>query len=151
MADGHGHSRYVKLTKDQGPVDDITPGELNQPIKFLRCVECGQVLPESYEPPADEDWATGIFGCFEDAESWLFSHLLLSGDIDIIVFVVARNTGFFCPCVLFGRNIETFRDDIPWTNACVCHAMCIEGGMALAAATALFHGIDPWTLLGSVC
>ncbi|KAK0582799.1 hypothetical protein LWI29_029688 [Acer saccharum] len=73
MADRHGHSRYVKLTKDQGPVDDITPGELNQPIQVPqlilvtvvqlnvhRCVECGQVLPESYEPPADEDWATGI-------------------------------------------------------------------------------------------
>ncbi|KAK2650692.1 hypothetical protein Ddye_018181 [Dipteronia dyeriana] len=130
MADGHGHSRCVKLTKDQGPVDDITPGELNQPIQvpqlnIHRCVECGQVLPESYEPPADEDWATGIFGCFEDAESCY--------------------TGFFCPCVLFGRNIETLRDDIPWTNACVCHAMCIEGGMALAAATALFHGVDPRT------
>ncbi|KAI9180856.1 hypothetical protein LWI28_008749 [Acer negundo] len=67
MADGHGHSRYVKLNKDQGP------------------------------------------------------------------------------CVLFGQNIETLRDDIPWTNACACHAMCIEGGMALAAATALFHGIDPRT------
>ncbi|KAK1558744.1 hypothetical protein Q3G72_006130 [Acer saccharum] len=67
MADRNGHSQYVKLTKDQGPVDDITPGELNQPIQvpqlnIHRCVECGQVLPESYEPPADEDWATGIGG-----------------------------------------------------------------------------------------
>lgn len=33
MADGTGHSRYVKLTKDQAPVDDIKPGELNQPIE----------------------------------------------------------------------------------------------------------------------
>ncbi|KAK0589646.1 hypothetical protein LWI29_016727 [Acer saccharum] len=91
MADGHGHLRFVKLTKDQGPVDDITPGELNQPIQV---------------PQATQD-------------------------------SFAR--------VLFGRNIETLTDDIPWTNACVCHAMCIEGGMALAAATALFHGIDPRT------
>lgn len=54
-------------------------------------------------------------------------------------------TGLFCPCVLFGRNVETLRDDIPWTNACVCHAICVEGGMAVAAATALLHGIDPKT------
>lgn len=39
MADGTGHSRYVKLTKDQVPVEDIRPGELNQPI------EVPQVLP----------------------------------------------------------------------------------------------------------
>ncbi|KAJ1430901.1 Ribonuclease H superfamily [Sesbania bispinosa] len=37
------------------------------------------------------------------------------------------------------------RDDVPWSNACVCHAMCVEGGVALAAATALLHGIDPET------
>ena len=30
MADAQ--SRYVKLRKDQAPVEDITPGELNQPI-----------------------------------------------------------------------------------------------------------------------
>lgn len=32
MAEGAVHSRYVKLTKDQGPLEDIKPGELNQPI-----------------------------------------------------------------------------------------------------------------------
>lgn len=32
MAEGT-HSRYVKLTKDQVPVEDIKPGELNQPIE----------------------------------------------------------------------------------------------------------------------
>lgn len=53
--------------------------------------------------------------------------------------------GLFCPCVLFGENVETLREDISWQNACVCHAMCVEGGMALAAATALVHGIDPQT------
>lgn len=62
----------------------------------------------------------------------------------ITVVCVAGWTGLFCPCVLFGRNIENLQD-IPWTNACVCHGMCVEGGMALAAATALFHGIDPKT------
>jgi hypothetical protein len=33
MADGNAHSRYVKLTKDQAPLEEITPGELNQPIQ----------------------------------------------------------------------------------------------------------------------
>lgn len=32
-------------------------------------MECGQPLPETYEPPADEDWTTGIFGCTEHPES----------------------------------------------------------------------------------
>ncbi|KAL7190809.1 hypothetical protein ACSBR2_022984 [Camellia fascicularis] len=32
MAEGGVQSRYVKLTKDQGPLEDIKPGELNQPI-----------------------------------------------------------------------------------------------------------------------
>ncbi|KAG2672193.1 hypothetical protein I3843_13G027800 [Carya illinoinensis] len=135
MADGNMHpqSRYVKLTKDQAPLEEITPGELNQPIQVPqlivhKCNECGQPLPESYQPPADEDWTTGICGCAEDTES---CH-------------VAGWTGLFCPCVLFGRNVEALQE-IPWTNACVCHGMCVEGGLALAAATALLHGIDPKT------
>lgn len=33
MAEGTAQSsRYVKLKKDQAPLEDITPGELNQPI-----------------------------------------------------------------------------------------------------------------------
>jgi hypothetical protein len=31
-----------------------------------------QVLPETYEPPSDENWTTGIFGCAEDPESCKF-------------------------------------------------------------------------------
>lgn len=54
-------------------------------------------------------------------------------------------TGLFCPCVLFGRNVEKMREDTPWTHPCMCHAVCIEGGIALAAATAVFHGVDPRT------
>ncbi|KAG1360759.1 cell number regulator 6 [Cocos nucifera] len=130
MADGTTR-QYVKLTKDQdAPMEEIQPGELNQPIRVpqlevRRCTECGQALPESYEPPADEAWTTGIFGCFEDMEScW---------------------TGLFCPCVLFGHNVEKIQEEIPWKNACICHAICVEGGIALAAATAVFHGIDPET------
>ncbi|KAF7844919.1 cell number regulator 6 [Senna tora] len=144
-----GQSRYVKLTRDRGRLqEDITPGELNQPIEvpqvFMvgdldpqgergevselhvqRCIECGQTLPERYEPPADEDWTTGICGCAEDTDSCC--------------------TGLFCPCVLFGRNIETLKEDIPWSNACVCHAIFVEGGITLAAVTALFNGLDPDT------
>lgn len=37
------------------------------------------------------------------------------------------------------------RDDTPWTGPCVCHALCIEGGMVAAAATVMFHGVDPKT------
>ncbi|KAF8099696.1 hypothetical protein N665_0238s0025 [Sinapis alba] len=131
MAEGSAASRYVKLRKEQAPVEDITPGELNQPIdvpqlNVRKCHECMQVLPETYEPPSDENWTTGIFACAEDPESC--------------------RTGLFCPCVLFGRNVEAVREEIPWTQPCVCHAVCVEGGMALAAVTALFSGyIDPQT------
>ncbi|KAG6480713.1 hypothetical protein ZIOFF_057298 [Zingiber officinale] len=131
MSDEPVSSRYVKLTKDQdAPLEEILPGELNQPVhvpqlEVRRCIECGQPLPESYEPPADEAWTTGICGCSEDPEScW---------------------TGLLCPCVLFGHNVETLYEDIPWTSPCTCHAICVEGGILLGAATALFHGIDPKT------
>ncbi|KAJ4775168.1 Cell number regulator 6 [Rhynchospora pubera] len=130
MAESNASS-YVKLTKDQdAPTEEIRPGELNQPMRVpelevRKCAECGQVLPESYEPPADEPWTTGIFGCAEDSEScW---------------------TGLFCPCVLFGRNIEALNEDVHWKQPCMCHAICIEGGIALAVATAALHGIDPRT------
>ena len=33
------------------------------------CIQCGQVLPEGHQAPADEPWTTGIFGCAEDPES----------------------------------------------------------------------------------
>ncbi|CAN1180483.1 Cell number regulator 6 [Linum perenne] len=132
MADAGANSRYVKLTKEQAPQEDIKPGELNQPIDVpqltvRKCNECGQALPEDFEAPTDEPWSTGIFGCAEDTEScW---------------------TGLFCPCVLFGRNLEKLRDDTPWSTPCICHAVCIEGGLALAAVTALSHGaiFDPNT------
>jgi hypothetical protein len=45
--------------------------------------------------------------------------------------------------VLFGHNVEALRDDIPWTIPCVCHAVCVEGGITLAILTAIFHGVDP--------
>ncbi|KAM1507565.1 hypothetical protein ACFX10_016995 [Malus domestica] len=124
MADGTAHSRYVKLTNDQAPAEDIKPGELNQLIEVPqlnvhRCHECGQPLPESYQPPGDEPWTTGIFGCAEDRESCLI--------------------GLFCPCVLFGRNVESLRDDTPWNRPCICHAVCIEGGLVRQSLQKKYH------------
>ncbi|RWR86694.1 cell number regulator 6 [Cinnamomum micranthum f. kanehirae] len=131
MAEETATSHYVKLTKDHdAPMEEIRPGELNQPIHVpqlvvQRCHECGQVLPESYEPPTDEPWTTGICGCAEDIDSC--------------------RTGSLLPCVLFGRNVENLREDIPSSQACMCHAIFVEGGIALAAATVLCNGFDPRT------
>ncbi|XP_071711074.1 cell number regulator 6-like [Rutidosis leptorrhynchoides] len=129
MADGDNSLQYVKLTKDQTPVE-INSGELNQPIDVPQlhgreCDECGQPLPEGYSPPAIEPWTTGIFGCADDPESC--------------------RTGLFCPCVLFGRNYESVRDDYTSaTTPCVLHAIFVEGGLAVAGTYAAFHGIiDP--------
>ena len=60
--------------------------------------------------------------------------------------LMAGLTGLFCPCVLFGRNVETLHEETPWTGPCICHAIFVEGGIALATATAIFNGfIDPGT------
>lgn len=130
MAEG-GTSSYVKLTKEQdAPLEEIQPGELNQPVRvpqleFRRCSECRQPLPESYRAPTDEPWTTGIFGCAEDPESC--------------------RTGLFCPCMLFANNVQSINEDISWNRPCLCHAIFVEGGIALAALTAIFHGFDPST------
>lgn len=34
-----------------------------------RCNECGQPLPETYEPPGTEPWTSGIFGCADDMDT----------------------------------------------------------------------------------
>ncbi|TKW03892.1 hypothetical protein SEVIR_7G072900v4 [Setaria viridis] len=130
----HGRRRYVKLGKEEkdgdAPVagaEDIRPGELNQAVQFKvrKCDVCWQELPPGYQLPADEPWATGIFGCAEDPQScW---------------------TGLLCPCVLFGRNAEAL-DGIPWTRRCACHAVCVGGGTALAilTLTGVLNGVlDP--------
>ena len=52
-------------------------------------------------------------------------------------------TGLFCPCVLFGRNVERLKDDVQWTTPCVCHAIFVEGGIALGATTVALHGLSP--------
>ncbi|KAK8916970.1 Cell number regulator 6 [Platanthera zijinensis] len=129
MADQGSTSQYVKLKKIQdAPAEDIQPGELNQPIRVPqlevhKCDECGQQLPENFQPPADEAWNTNILRCEEDTETcW---------------------KGLFCPCVLFGQNVQNIQDDAQWTSACVCHAIFIEGGIALGAALPMFYGFDP--------
>ncbi|CAA0836702.1 PLAC8 family protein [Striga hermonthica] len=127
MAEEISHqSGYVKLRKEQAPAEDINPGELNLPIDVPqlhapKCRECGQPLPESYQAPADEPWTSGIFECAQDPESC--------------------RTGLFCPCILFGRNIEQLREDTPWTGPCICHAIFVEGGLALAVGTAALNGL----------
>lgn len=51
---------------------------LNLQLNVRKCNECGQPLPESFEPPAVEPWTTGIFACAEDPESCkLFSQTKL--------------------------------------------------------------------------
>lgn len=70
---------------------------------------------------------------------------LMVGNASIFLSAIGK-TGLFCPCVLFGRNVEQVREDTPWTGPCICHAVFVEGGLALAAATAALHGfIDPQT------
>ncbi|KAF7133545.1 hypothetical protein RHSIM_Rhsim09G0191200 [Rhododendron simsii] len=73
------------------------------------------------------------------------SHGQLGFSVAPKILRVVSWTGLLCPCVLFGRNVERLREDTPWTTPCVCHAIFIEGGIALAAATAVFHGVDPRT------
>eukprot|EP00850_Spirogloea_muscicola_P006770 SM000032S12154 [mRNA] locus=s32:902526:904009:+ [translate_table: standard] len=126
-----GASQYVKLRPGSVTAqEEQAPGELNQPIEVpqlneRRCLECGQTLPPQYEAPTNEPWTTGIFGCAEDPESC--------------------RTGLFCPCILFGKNLEE-QKDIPWTTPCIVHGVFVEGGLALAALTAAFSGsMDPST------
>ncbi|KAG5409471.1 hypothetical protein IGI04_005790 [Brassica rapa subsp. trilocularis] len=131
MSDGGAPSRYVKLTKEQAPVDEVNPGELNQPIQVpqlavYKCNECGQTLPENFEAPSDEPWTTGIFGCTEDMDSFW--------------------QGFFCPSVLFGRVYETLsEEETSWKRACVCHSIVVEGGLTAASLLLCIPGIDPHT------
>ncbi|XP_075524567.1 cell number regulator 6-like [Primulina tabacum] len=80
--------------------------------------------------------------------SWLCEHINFQYTINGLPFLIPAIgwTGLFCPCVLFGRNFEQVRDDATWTGPCICHAVFVEGGLALAAATAALHGfIDPGT------
>lgn len=49
--------------------------------------------------------------------------------------------------MLFGRNVENLNDDVSYNCACMGHAICVEGGIALAILTAAFHGIiEPGTV-----
>lgn len=70
-------------------------------------------------------------------------HRMLADCKNCAFLHVLGRTGFFCPCVLFGRNVAALKDDTPWTAPCVCHAIFVEGGVALAILTAIFHGVDP--------
>jgi len=39
--------------------------------------------------------------------------------------------------------VESLKEEIPWTTPCICHAVFVEGGLALGAATVALHGINP--------
>eukprot|EP00244_Chara_vulgaris_P006997 TRINITY_DN2632_c0_g2_i1.p1 TRINITY_DN2632_c0_g2~~TRINITY_DN2632_c0_g2_i1.p1 ORF type:complete len:220 (-),score=18.44 TRINITY_DN2632_c0_g2_i1:486-1145(-) len=118
---------YAKLEypRESFVEEDIEPGELNQAAQIPEhlapktCESCGQVLPADYSPPQNEAWSTGILDCTKDWESC--------------------RMGLFCPCVLFGRNVERV-NQTPWTGPCICHAVCVEGGAATAiGALIYFH------------
>ena len=54
--------------------------------------------------------------------------------------------GALCPCVLFGKNVESLKDDVPWSTACACHAVFVEGGIAAGIFLACFPTLlDPST------
>lgn len=66
--------------------------------------------------------------------------------IELFPTVAAVIQGAFCPCVLFGKNVEAIKDEIPYRAACVCHAVVVEGGVAAASVLSCFTGsIDPGT------
>jgi hypothetical protein len=107
-------SRYVKLGKEQdAPVEDIRPGELNQPVHVPqlvvhRCAECGQPLPESYEPPSNEPWTTGIFGCGQDMDSCELScannKSPLHPNMKIYVVLCPQADGLICALLMVGDS-----------------------------------------------
>lgn len=35
-------------------------------------------------------------------------------------------TGLFCPCVLFGPNVETLKEEISQNGACICHVILCD-------------------------
>ena len=64
----------------------------NFQLDVRKCPECRQPLPESYAPPADEPWMTGIFGCAEDRESCKLMHdkLLNCTRIGLLAMIYSR-------------------------------------------------------------
>ncbi|KZV43418.1 cell number regulator 6, partial [Dorcoceras hygrometricum] len=99
-------------------------------LHVQRSFECEYPFQEGFHGPAKEPWSTGIFECAQDRESCLM--------------------GLFCPCVLFGRNVEQVTE-CTWIAPCVCHAVFVEGGIALAAATAALHGCIGPATAGCIC
>ncbi|XP_002971358.2 protein PLANT CADMIUM RESISTANCE 10 [Selaginella moellendorffii] len=88
----------------------------------------------SYQPLAAEDgtvpfhqherplrWTSGICACSDDIPSCCL--------------------GLFCPCILFGRNVETL-EDRPWVGPCVMHLLL------WGAVTGLCCALTEGTALG---
>ncbi|KAH7284747.1 hypothetical protein KP509_34G068700 [Ceratopteris richardii] len=77
-----------------------------------------QHLSASINP---QPWSTGICACFNDMKSCCL--------------------GLWCPCILFGRNVEVL-EGRPWTGPCLMHALLLS--VAAGIGYSLTHG----TLLG---
>lgn len=55
--------------------------------------------------------------------------------------------GAFCPCILFGKNVEKIKPEIPWKTAAICHGVLVEGGVCLAITLAAAPSlVDPSTM-----
>ncbi|CAL5401284.1 unnamed protein product [Camellia sinensis] len=124
MAEG----TYVKLTPDQASLQSITPGELYQPIDVAQ-INVKNVDKHFLQP--------------------INPRLTKIGQLEFLGALKIPTvglTGLFCPCVLFGRNVENLNADISQRAACVGHIICVEGGMTFAALTSVLNGIDPQTL-----
>ncbi|RXI06546.1 hypothetical protein DVH24_025682 [Malus domestica] len=148
IADGTAHSRYVKLTKEQAPAEDINPASSISPSKFLRFL-----TPHTLSLSLSLD----RFVVFFVNLTWVchgnsvanIPFVFLYDLYEISMNVVARTTvhldssssltGLFCPCVLFGRNVESLRDHTPWNRPCICHAVCIEGGLVRQSLRKKYH------------
>ncbi|KAG5565449.1 hypothetical protein RHGRI_001365 [Rhododendron griersonianum] len=157
MAEG----TYVKLTPEQASLQNITPGELNQPIDIARLTarRCQNVDKHFLQPTNPLLMKIGQLGflvvlkmpevvsvfyiCFMFQ---FFSYCALNACFCQVLKEIKCWTGLFCPCVLFGRNIETLKGDISERAACIGHVICVEGGMTAAAVTSVLHGIDPQTM-----
>ena len=69
---------------------------INGQLIVHRCCECGQTLPESYQPPADEDWTTGLCGCAEDRDSCKSSISLYLLPVNVLIFTFISCSGISC-------------------------------------------------------
>ncbi|MCO5614057.1 hypothetical protein L7F22_068338 [Adiantum nelumboides] len=71
--------------------------------------------------PHSQAWSSGICACCDDMRSCCL--------------------GLWCPCILFGRNVEVL-EGRPWTGPCLMHALL------WSVAAGIGCSVTHWTLLG---